>query len=393
MYRSMRKSFLLAGSLLSAPALWAQAPVPSSINDPFVVIMIIIMAVLALLIALLAYVVLGSAEIFRDKQKQEEALAPEGVVPTNGVESVQKKSQGAGPVLSVVALLMLALPVMAQDTEVTTAAVNGYRLSDTAFYTMTSVIFLELVVIGVLLYNLNILLGIRRKKKLAAIAAKPTVSWWDKMNKFKPVEQESDIDLGHDYDGIRELDNRLPPWWLYGFYVCVLFAIVYLWRYHVSHSAPSSLQEYEMAVREAEVKKAAFLAKAANNVDEHSVKLLTAVSDLDAGQKTFVSLCAACHGKAGEGVVGPNLTDGYWLHGGSINDIFKTIKYGVPEKGMKSWKDDFSPVQIAQLASYIHSLAGTNPPNGKAPQGELYQAAGVDTTGDAPATDSATAVK
>lgn len=388
--RSMRKSFLLAAGLLSAPVLWAQAPAPASISDPFVVIMVVIMAVLALLIALLAYVVLGSAELFRDKQKQEEAqaLALEATAPTNGVDPGEKKSQGAAPVLSVVALLMLALPAMAQDTEA--AVVNAYRLSDTAFYTMTSVIFLELVVIGVLLYNLNILLGIRRRNKIKAIAAKPKVNWWDQLNKFKPVEQEADIDLGHDYDGIRELDNRLPPWWLYGFYLCVVFAVIYLWRYHVSHTAPLSVQEYEIAVQEAEVKKAAFLAKAANNVDEHSVKLLTDANDLAAGQKVFVSLCAACHGKAGEGVVGPNLTDVYWLHGGGIKNIFKTIKYGVPEKGMKSWKDDFSPVQIAQIASYIHSLGGTNPPNGKAPQGDPYQETGVDAApgGDVKTTDS-----
>lgn len=392
--RSMRKIFLLSGGLLGGPLLWAQAPAPSSISDPFVVIMIIIMAVLALLIALLAYVVLGSAEIFLDKQKQTQALAVEGTSPTNGVEVGEKKSQGAGPVLSVVVLLMLAMPALAQNTDATTAAVIGYRLSDTAFYTMTSVIFLELVVIGVLLYHLNILLGIRRRQKIKAIAAKPKVSWWDKLNKFKPVEQEADIDLGHDYDGIRELDNRLPPWWLYGFYVCIVFAVIYLWRYHVSHTAPSSLQEYELAVKEAEVKKAAFLAKAANNVDEHSVKLLTDANDLAAAQKTFQSLCAACHGKAGEGGVGPNLTDAYWLHGGSVNNIFKTIKYGVPEKGMKSWQEDFSPVQIAQLASYIHSLAGTNPTNGKAPQGDLYKEAGSDAApaGGSPTTDSASTV-
>ncbi len=102
------------------------------------------------------------------------------------------------------------------------------------------------------------------------------------------------------------------------------------------------------------------------------LKRLTAGSDLESGKAVFITVCAACHGKEGQGIVGPNLTDDYWLHGGSINDVFKTIKYGYPEKGMKSWKDDYSPSQLAQIASYVESLHGTNPPNPKAPQGTLF---------------------
>ena len=255
---------------------------------------------------------------------------------------------------------------------------------------MTGVIFIELLVIAALLYNLRVLLEIRSKKKALAAqkaTAKPMLSWWDRLNKFKPVEQEVDLDLGHDYDGIRELDNRLPPWWLYGFYACIVFSVIYLWRYHVSHTAPLSGEEYQLAVKEAEIKKSAYLVKAANNVDENTVKFLPGATDLAAGQKVFETACFACHGKLGEGGVGPNLTDDYWLHGGSISDIFKTIKYGVPEKGMKSWKDDYSPSQVAQIASYIQSLKGTNPPGAKAPQGNLFTGEGT------PATDSTATAK
>ena len=99
---------------------------------------------------------------------------------------------------------------------------------------------------------------------------------------------------------------------------------------------------------------------------------MTAANDLEAGSKSFQMQCVACHGKSGEGGVGPNLTDPYWLHGGGIKEIFRSIKYGIPEKGMKKWSEDFSPAQIAQLASYVKSLQGTNPPNGKEKQGELY---------------------
>lgn len=353
----LRKLILLAGGLFSSTCLWAQAPAPSSIKDPFVLTLVIIMAFLALVIGLLAYIVLGSAELYYQKEKKVTA---------------EKKSQPAANAVAVLAGLLAGLPSLAQDK--TSSAViqhSGYALSDTAFYMMTGVIFVELMVIAVLLYNLRILLEIRRKRKSTAThaAGRPVARWWARINKFKPVEQEAAMDLGHEYDGIRELDNRLPPWWLYGFYACIVFAVIYLWRYHVSHSAPGSVEEYQLAVKEAEVKRAAYLEKSANNVDENTVKLLTGANDLAAGQKIFETACFACHGKLGEGGVGPNLADAYWLHGGSVQAIFKTIKYGVPEKGMKSWKDDYSPLQLAQLTSYIHSLKGTNPPNGKAPQG------------------------
>lgn len=359
----LKKILLLGAGLCSGTLLQAQAPLPDALDDPFVVVLIVIMSILALIIGLLAWVVLGSAQIYLQKAKQEEAATKE------------KKSQAATTVAAVVALLLIGLSSRAEDAGNNTAVVNAHNLSDTAFYTITGVIFLELVVIGALLYNLWVLLEIKRKKKavLAGVPAKRAESWWDKFNKFKPVEQETSIDLGHDYDGIRELDNRLPPWWLYGFYLTIIFAGVYLWRHHISHTAPLSGEEYQLAVQAAEVKRAAYLKKAANNVDENTVKYLTGTEDLAAGQKIYAGTCFPCHGKQGEGGVGPNLTDNYWLHGGSMKDIFKTIRYGVPEKGMKSWKDDYSPAQIAQLSSYIKSIKGANPPNAKPPQGTLYQ--------------------
>jgi cytochrome c oxidase cbb3-type subunit 3 len=218
-------------------------------------------------------------------------------------------------------------------------------------------------------------------KKRAAVAeaeAAPVIArekkglkeLWTRMN-FRPIEEEAALELHHDYDGIRELDNRLPPWWIYGFYVTIIFAGVYLWRYHVAYSAPSSTEEFQIAMKEAEVEKAAYLKKSANNVDENTVTLSSDPAIIESGKKTFIASCAACHGPEGQGTVGPNLTDEYWLHGGSVSSIFKSIKYGWPEKGMKSWKDDFSPVQISQLTSFIKSLQGSKPANGKEPQGTI----------------------
>jgi cytochrome c oxidase cbb3-type subunit 3 len=344
-----------------------QPPKESSMYDPFVITMVIIMLKLLLAIGLLANVVLGAASYYYQREKEREQ---------------QKTGTSTVAAVTTIALLLFAAPVFAQDataaatTAVQTASSYG-GISATAFYFLVGVIAIELLVVFALLYQLRVFLAKEKlQQQLSAAAAtvqKPLVSFWDKMNKFKPVEQEAQIDLGHDYDGIRELDNRLPPWWLYGFYVSIFFAVVYLWRYHVSHTAPLSVEELQIAMVQADEQKAEYLKKSANNVDENTIKVLTVATDIASGEKVFVQNCAACHGKAGEGIVGPNLTDDYWLHGGNIKDVFKTVKYGWPEKGMRSWKDDLSPVQIAQVSSYIRSIHGTNPSNAKAQQGELYK--------------------
>jgi cytochrome c oxidase cbb3-type subunit 3 len=310
-------------------------PISSSTDNPFVVFMLVVILILALAIVMLANLLLGAAQV-----KAEE---PE-----------KKESDGA----RAAGLLF--------------AATNVNGISDTAFYILLSVIILEVLIMLTLIYNVRMLLFVRKHRSAGVAAdAVPRAHWWDRVNRLRPIEQEADLDLGHDYDGIRELDNRLPPWWLYGFYCTIIFACVYLWRYHIGHVAPSSLEEYAIEVRKAEVEKVEYLKRSANNVDENTVKLLTGEGDLAAGKAVFETTCFACHGKRGEGGVGPNLTDDYWLHGGSIVSVFKTIKYGWPDKGMKSWKDDYSPSQIAQLASYVKSLGGTHPDNAKAPQGNL----------------------
>jgi cytochrome c oxidase cbb3-type subunit 3 len=147
--------------------------------------------------------------------------------------------------------------------------------------------------------------------------------------------------------------------------------VIYLWYYHAGGNGPSSYDEYVAEVQTGEEAKAAYLAKSANNVDENTVKVLDATA-IASGKTIFETNCAACHAKDGGGGVGPNLTDEYWLHGGGVKNVFKSIKYGWPDKGMKSWKDDFSPNQIAQLASYITTLQGTKPLTPKEKQGELY---------------------
>ncbi len=215
-------------------------------------------------------------------------------------------------------------------------------------------------------------------------ASKPS-SWqrfWLAINDLKPVEKEKDIDMGHDYDGIRELDNNLPPWWKWGFYISIVWAFGYMIYYHASSAGWSSEKEYNTEMAIAAEEKAAYLAQAADLVDENSVELLTDGAALIGGKKTYQTLCAVCHGAEGQGGTGPNMTDAYWIHGGSIKDVFSTIKYGVTEKGMISWEEQLTPREMHEVASYILSLQGTNPPNPKEPQGELYEseAAPADTT-------------
>ncbi|MEM9547656.1 MAG: cbb3-type cytochrome c oxidase N-terminal domain-containing protein [Bacteroidota bacterium] len=187
-----------------------------------------------------------------------------------------------------------------------------------------------------------------------------------------PIDKESDIDLGHDYEGIRELDNRLPPWWVWTFYITIFIGIGYLYIYHGSDIGKSQYEEYIEEVEQAEYEKAVFAARQKNSIDESNLIAYTDARQLEKAYGLYIANCAACHGQEGQGGVGPNMTDNYWIHGGSISDVYQTIKNGVPEKGMIAWKTQMQPATILGLASYIKTLTGTNPPNPKKKEGELY---------------------
>lgn len=187
-------------------------------------------------------------------------------------------------------------------------------------------------------------------------------------NTAEELEQK---DLHHEYDGIRELDNNIPGWWRLAFNFTILFGIVYLFRMFINHSMPTQEEELAKENEVATIAKTLYLKNSANNIDENNVTLADAAG-ITAGAELFKVNCAACHANDGGGTIGPNLTDDYWLHGGGIKDIFATIKYGVVEKGMRSWKEDLSPQQIQNVASYIQSIHGAKTASPKEPQGELY---------------------
>lgn len=209
---------------------------------------------------------------------------------------------------------------------------------------------------------------------------KPNI--WTKLLSLKPLEKEEELIIPHAYDGIHELNNPVPTWFNVLFYGTIIFAAGYLYYYHVGEYGPKQDQEYENEIVKAAADKRAYLAKSGEKFDENSVKIDASL--VANGKQVFANSCKPCHGENGQGIIGPNLADEYWIHGGKVGDIFKTIKYGVPAKGMVAWEKNLTAKNIAELTNYIISLKGTHPANAKAPQGELYHEEDLtDTTANA----------
>lgn len=329
-------------------------------------------------IVVLAIVIVAFSSVFKN-------IADSDYLTSKYSNKKDDNSSGIRNVTTVL-LMLSSLAMMSQEKAVTIAKVDDGRiggLDQFTFYFMLAIVFIELVVLGLIIYQFNFLVKthtvIETASKDKKVESKIIMSLTDAV----AVEEEESIMLDHDYDGIRELDNNLPPWWKYGFYLTIVVAFGYMIHYHVIKTGDLQLKEYEKEITKAKLEVDEFMKNSASNVDENTVKLLTESSDIEAGKAVFIANCAACHGQLGEGTVGPNFADDYWIHGGSVQDIFKSIKYGWVEKGMKSWKEDLSPMQISQVTSFIKSLRGTNPPNAKAPQGDLYVEGGA-----APVSDS-----
>ncbi|MDP2724283.1 MAG: cbb3-type cytochrome c oxidase N-terminal domain-containing protein [Bacteroidales bacterium] len=172
----------------------------------------------------------------------------------------------------------------------------------------------------------------------------------------------------HEYDGIRELDNDLPPWWKWLFYLCIAFAIVYMIRLWVFHSDDLiQNREYELAMASAAA------AQPEKNNAAFEVRILTDPASLAAGKETWTKICSVCHLMDGGGLVGPNMTDNYWIHGNTVQDLYNTVTNGVIEKGMIPYKDQLSEQARLDVISYILvDLQGTTPAIPKAPQGTEY---------------------
>ena len=192
------------------------------------------------------------------------------------------------------------------------------------------------------------------------------------LTKSQPIENEEQLLLAHDYDGIKELDNTLPPWWVYLFYGCICFGIIYLVRFEIM-GGDNQEMELKKEMSQAKIEVAEYLKTAPDLMDEKSVTLLTDPEELKIGKAIYTTNCVACHRADAGGQIGPNLTDKNWILGGGIKNVFHTITNGGRDgKGMISWKSTLKPKEIQHVASYVLSLQGSNPIDPKAPDGDVW---------------------
>lgn len=286
--------------------------------------------------------------------------------------------------ISILALMgLISFPVLAQNEDATWY--SKLQAMDSNQLTLLLILGVVLVVIILLLFLMISLMSFMSavlRKENPSMANEP--SWWESfkeryvtgtVDEVGGKEEKAKMMSDHSYDGITELDNFMPPW-LQGVFVgSVIIAVIYFVHYSVLGNGLTGVEEYEEEIRvealAAEVRKASQAA----GIDENTVVFDETAAAIGAGKSIFETNCVACHAADGGGGVGPNLTDDYWLHGGSIKEVFSVVKYGVVEKGMIPWQDQLSPEQIQQVSSYILTLKGTTPANPKAPQGEPSSAA------------------
>jgi cytochrome c oxidase cbb3-type subunit 3 len=221
--------------------------------------------------------------------------------------------------------------------------------------------------------------------------------WYKKLvnalTKSTPVESEDELLLHHDYDGIKELDNTLPPWWVYLFYLTIVFAVVYLVRFHMLGGDTQEM-ELKNEIAQAKIEVAEYLKTAPDLMDETTVTLLTDPASLAEGKTIYTTNCVACHRPDAGGQIGPNLTDDQWILGGGIKNVFHTMMNGGRDgKGMISWKGTLKPNEMQKVGSYVLSLKGSNPVNPKAPEGEIWVDETAAKTGPVPAVIDSTQIK
>ncbi len=327
-------------------------------NTMFNVMLVFIILLLLVIIAMAEVVKAGSAKKRSENQKKNHNGTISGLLLLFLLPATMLHAQTPGK--SEAQVFIPAPPF------------DYWGMGATAFFMMACIIVFELL-IATMLFRSGMLL-IRPDVQKIKVAKQKQPSILEKLNDSVAVEQEAAIMMDHDYDGIRELDNNLPPWWKYGFYLSIVVAVIYLFHFHVFYTGKLSGEEYSQEMKEGAIAIAEYQKNALAVVDENTVKYLSDPASLSEGRAIYKQNCVACHGESGEGKdgLGPNFTDDYWLHGGSISSIFRSVKYGWTDKGMKSWQQDLKPSEIQLVVSFLKSIRGTNPPGAKEKDGELY---------------------
>jgi len=274
-------------------------------------------------------------------------------------------------------ILAFPFPGIGQDIAKESALTENEMLTGAALVVLGFTVLLVFVLVLLLIKLKNALNPLIHKTEEEELYDKQDL--WSKLFQLRPLAFEGKLVMDHSYDGIEELDNPTPPWFMFLFYSTILFGAIYWVVYHALGDGKIMENEYAAQVKDAEIVREIYLKKFANSVNESNVTLVTKKNQILEGKQIYDNNCVACHSSGGEGKVGPNLTDDYYLHGAGIKNIFHTVSEGVPEKGMIAWKKQLNPLQIQLVSSYVITLKGTNPANPKAPQGvkEGTQQAGL----------------
>lgn len=289
--------------------------------------------------------------------------------------------------LAILSFLFLSFGSYAQNVSTKSFAEDPFNHPMLPLVVVSAFVLIVVILVAfVAIYMIRILnvLTIQaemERAKKSGVAYKPKPTWlqsfYQKLNASVPVEQESDIELDHSYDGIKELDNHLPPWWKWLFYGTIGWSAVYIFVFHFSSLLPLQEDEYQIEIAQAEEQVRKLKAsRPVQVIDENALVFSPdSVDIITNGKIVFTdNNCGSCHRADGGGnSIGPNLTDEYWLHGGHIRNVFASVKDGVVEKGMPAWGKALTPQQVRDVTFYVMSLQGTNPENAKKPQGDIYK--------------------
>lgn len=327
--------------------------------------LIVTMVVLLIAIAMMS----GAIKRFIGSEYFKERLAKAN-------DENEKESDGKSGGLKNLLLVIIGTTLIANSSNALEFLQPGEAVEGQPWLLVETSDLYALLVLNILL--LGVLLYMRRlfNNFVALVADKKTPQQEKegavitKVNKILTdavaIEDEEAILLHHEYDGIRELDNNLPPWWVWMFYGTIIFGIIYVFNYHILGTSDLQIAAYKKEVKQAEIEKEAYRKAMAMNIDETNAVQMTEDADLSAGKKLFETNCVTCHSEKGEGDIGPNLTDDAWIYGYDIASIYKTIRAGSPNGKMPEHESKMNPVEIQQVASFVMALpyAEGHPPMG-----------------------------